>query len=94
VYEDILTRILNHPDSVTLEQVAFVLSNEELTPKLFAKADEVRRKYLGTEVFLRGIIEFSNYCSSNCLYCGIRAQNKHVHRYRMTPKKSLTEHKS
>jgi len=85
VYEDILTRILNHPDSVTLEQVAFVLSNEELTPKLFAKADEVRRKYLGTEVFLRGIIEFSNYCSSNCLYCGIRAQNKHVHRYRMTP---------
>ena len=85
MYEDILTKILNHPDSVTLEQVAFVLSNEELTPKLFAKADEVRRKYLGTEVFLRGIIEFSNYCSSNCLYCGIRAQNKHVHRYRMTP---------
>ena len=32
MYEDILTKILNHPDSVTLEQVAFVLSNEELTP--------------------------------------------------------------
>jgi len=85
VYEDILTKILNHPDSVTLEEIAFVLSNDELTPKLFAKADEVRRKYLGTEVFLRGIIEFSNYCRSNCLYCGIRAQNKNVHRYRMTP---------
>jgi len=55
VYEDILTKIINHPDSVTLEQVAFVLSNEELTPKLFAKADEVRRKYLGTEVFLRAL---------------------------------------
>jgi len=84
VYEDILTRIINHPDSVTLEEVAFVLSNDQLTPKLFAKADEVRRKYLGTEVFLRGIIEFSNYCSNNCLYCGIRAQNTNVRRYRMT----------
>jgi len=85
--------ILNHPDSVTLEQVAFVLSNEELTPKLFAKADEVRRNTWEQKSF-SGHYRILQLLLQQLLYCGIRAQNKHVHRYRMTPKKSLTEHKS
>lgn len=51
---------------------------------LFAAADRVRRKYVGDEVHLRGLIEFSNYCKQNCLYCGLRRDNKNVHRYRLT----------
>lgn len=52
---------------------------------LFAAADRVRKKFVGDGVYLRALIEFSNYCKNNCLYCGIRAGNSHVHRYRLTP---------
>ena len=47
-------------------------------------ADRVRKKYVGDEVHLRGLIEFSNYCKQNCLYCGFRRDNKKVTRYRLT----------
>ena len=50
---------------------------------LFAQADEVRRRIMGEPVFLRGIVEFSNICANDCHYCGIRASNTAVHRYRM-----------
>ncbi len=47
-------------------------------------ADNVRKKYVGDEVHLRGLIEFSNYCKQNCLYCGLRRDNKNVTRYRLS----------
>jgi biotin synthase len=52
---------------------------------LFRKADEVRREFCGDEVHLRGLIEFSNHCVRNCLYCGLRRNNSSVKRYRMDP---------
>lgn len=52
---------------------------------LFQAADEIRRHYIGDEVHLRGIIEFSNYCVRNCHYCGLRAANTGLPRYRMSP---------
>lgn len=51
---------------------------------LTAAADRVRSKYVGDEVHLRGLIEFSNYCKQNCLYCGFRRDNKKVTRFRLT----------
>lgn len=50
---------------------------------LFARADAVRKDNMGDEVFLRGIVEFSNVCANDCLYCGIRKSNHGVHRYRI-----------
>lgn len=47
-------------------------------------ADRVRQKYVGDEVHLRGLIEFSSYCKQNCLYCGLRRDNKNATRYRLT----------
>lgn len=52
--------------------------------ELFQAADRVRKKYVGDEVHLRGLIEFSNYCKQNCLYCGFRRDNKKVTRFRLT----------
>lgn len=52
---------------------------------LLAKADDVRRNYLGKWVHIRGIIEFSNYCRCQCLYCGLQVSNKDIKRYRMMP---------
>lgn len=55
----------------------------EYSMDLFAAADAVRKEQVGDEIFLRGIIEFSNYCERNCLYCGLRCGNRKLDRYRM-----------
>jgi len=52
--------------------------------ELFKSADRVRCKYVGKEVHLRGLIEFSNYCKQNCFYCGFRRDNKKATRFRLT----------
>lgn len=54
------------------------------TDELSKRADEVCRSVYGDAVFLRGLIEFSNYCDKECLYCGIRHSNTNVHRFRLT----------
>ncbi len=71
---------LNKGDIITLLQA----KDENEINLIFQKADEVRKKYCGNEVHLRGIIEFSNYCEQNCLYCGLRKDNSSLERYRMT----------
>ncbi|CAH2604086.1 [FeFe] hydrogenase maturase subunit HydE [Rhodovastum atsumiense] len=50
---------------------------------LFARADALRRERMGEAVHLRGIVEFSNICANDCLYCGIRVSNRAINRYRM-----------
>ncbi len=59
------------------------LLQQDNSAELFKRADSVRKEFCGDEVHIRGIIEFSNYCCRNCLYCGLRSDNKNVHRYRM-----------
>ena len=51
---------------------------------LFTHARQIRERYYGHDVYIRGLIEFSNYCRNNCFYCGIRAGNPRVSRYRLT----------
>lgn len=56
---------------------------------LWALADETRRKAVGDAVHLRGLIEFSSYCRSDCHYCGLRGSRKSITRYRMTREEIL-----
>ncbi|HTX69663.1 MAG TPA: [FeFe] hydrogenase H-cluster radical SAM maturase HydE [Thermoleophilia bacterium] len=51
---------------------------------LWVAADETRRHHVGDEVHLRGLIEISNFCARSCGYCGLRAQNSEIERYRMS----------
>jgi len=51
---------------------------------LYTAADEVRKLTYGNDVYLRGLIEFTNYCKNDCFYCGIRRSNKNAERYRLT----------
>lgn len=68
------------------EELVFLLNH--LTKKdkeyLTAKAHEVSLKNYGDKVYIRGLIEFTNYCKRDCVYCGIRASNKLADRYRLT----------
>lgn len=57
----------------------------KLSEYLFAKARVIREKYYGKKVYIRGLIEFTNYCKNDCYYCGIRKSNLNVERYRLTP---------
>ncbi len=52
-------------------------------------AVQARDKTYGSKVFLRGLIEFTNYCKNNCLYCGIRSGNKEAQRYRLNEQEVL-----
>ncbi len=75
-------------DELTKEDIVFLLKlhKKDDLHELFRKADEVRQRYIGNAVHTRGILEFSNYCKNDCLYCGIRKSNIKLKRYRIEPK--------
>ena len=52
---------------------------------LFERSRSVAQTHYGNHIYIRGLIEFTNYCKNDCYYCGIRRSNAHAHRYRLTP---------
>jgi biotin synthase len=72
-------------DTFTKEDIMALLQSagEERT-MLFRKSAETKEKYIGKKVWFRGLIEFSNICSKNCLYCGIRKGNTNLTRYNLS----------
>jgi len=70
---------------LTRREIVALLQSPERDAELFAAADRVRRKNVGDEVHLRGLIEFTNCCDQNCLYCGLRRDNARLERYRLEP---------
>ncbi|MBQ7043604.1 MAG: [Clostridia bacterium] len=85
---DILSLIekLEKEHSLTLGEYQFLIDNRtpEAAKILAEKADKIRREIYGNAVFIRGLIEVSNICKNDCLYCGIRRSNRNCDRYRLT----------
>ena len=83
------TEVLDHP--LTREEILGWLreANEAGLEDLWRQADAVRRQYVGDAVHLRGLIEISNHCVRQCGYCGLRAGNTGLDRYRMTAEEIL-----
>lgn len=75
---------------ITREDIAYLinLSDSDSTETLYAEANTLRKSVLQDFVCIHGIIEFSNYCKNDCLYCGIRKSHE-IKRYRMTKKEIL-----
>lgn len=72
--------ILNH--KYTREELTeILLDNDE---ELFSVANKIREKSKGNSVHLRALIEYTNVCRNNCLYCGLRNQNTQLERYRLS----------
>ena len=73
-------------------ELTALLQNEDvdLDELLFAKARAVRERTYGKDVFIRGLIEFTNYCKNNCNYCGIRRDNQSAQRYRLSEEDILS----
>ena len=75
---------LHNDKNLSDEELRFLIDDETLDDYLFEVADKVRKEHYDTDVYLRGLIEFTNYCRNNCYYCGIRRDNKNVDRYHLT----------
>ncbi len=73
-------------ETLSKEEIIYLLQLEESPNRkaLFDLANAVRCDTLGETIFIKGVIEFSNYCKRECAYCGIRASSK-IRRYRMDP---------
>lgn len=89
ITENEITKLMNERDLSDGEFKA-LLETDKWDALLFSAADKVRREIYGDEVYIRGLIEFSNYCKNNCYYCGIRSGNKQVTRYRLTKDEILS----
>jgi len=84
-----LEKILNKED-FNREELAYLLSlHGEGRKLLLNKAAEVKKMTVGNKVYFRGLIEFSNICSKDCLYCGIRSSNKTIARYNASDEEIL-----
>lgn len=64
--------------------------NAKLAEYLFALAREERHHYYDHDVYVRGLIEFTNYCKNDCLYCGIRKSNSNAKQYRLSEEDILS----
>lgn len=80
------------PDKNELIRMLSLTTEEELQA-LYKRAYEVKKQYVGTKVYFRGIIELSNICSKNCYYCGIRSGNPDFKRYTISMEEALAEAK-
>lgn len=91
--KDICGLIEKLADTHTLSagEYTFLLENPspEADRLLAERAVRVRREIFGSGVYIRGLIEISNFCKNDCLYCGIRRSNRNCERYRLTPEQIL-----
>lgn len=79
-----ISEILDN-ESFTKENIISLLESERADRTLlFKKSAEVKEEYIGKKVWFRGLIEFSNICGKDCLYCGIRKGNKNLQRYSLS----------
>lgn len=72
--------------SLDREQWIQLLSERSEETDQYARdlGNKVRQQIYGNDIYVRGLIEFTNYCKNDCYYCGIRRSNKNAQRYRLT----------
>lgn len=79
-----LVNLLAAEGTLSDVELADLITDETIDTELAAKADEVRRLVYGEAVYIRGLIEFTNYCANDCYYCGIRRSIRDTKRYRLS----------
>lgn len=83
--QDVLQKLCKTSD-LTRDEIIFLLNNrtKDVQEFLAREASAAAQKAYGNSIYVRGLIEFTNYCKNDCYYCGIRCGNKNASRYRLT----------
>lgn len=75
---------------LTKKEFEFIIENRNLIiDDVYLSSKAIMKKFFNNQIYVRGLIEISNYCKNDCLYCGIRASNESVKRYRLSKKEIL-----
>lgn len=75
---------------LSFEEYLHILENRnDISKELFKFSNKVTKEYFNNKIYVRGLIEFSNFCKNDCYYCGIRASNKNAKRYRLSKEEIL-----
>ncbi len=80
---------LERDHKLTKEEWIAVITERADRDYLFERARTLAKQYYGNAVYIRGLIEFTNYCGNNCYYCGIRRDNSRARRYRLSEEEIL-----
>ena len=82
---------LYEKNNLSDEKLLYLLDHMDQSQQhdLVERAHDTRLRVYGNRVFMRGLIEFTNYCMRNCTYCGIRRDNDNAERYRLTPEQIM-----
>ena len=88
---DALLNKLSEQHELTGEEIVWFLQHltSDYKKQLYHLASETRKQHYGASVFSRGLIEFSNFCKQDCMYCGLRRSNAQAERYRLTEEEIL-----
>lgn len=78
-----ITEILKK-NTLEIDDICYLLENSDNSKELFEYAYQIKSKYVGTQVYFRGLIELSNICSRDCYYCGIRKSNQNLDRFKLS----------
>ena len=95
VYQELMIEIINRikeTGTLSLQDLHQLLETESThaIEYLHQQARAVADAVYGKRIFIRGLIEFTNYCKNDCYYCGIRCSNSHAQRYRLTKEEILS----
>ncbi len=89
MYSTLLNKLKTQTVLSREEYLVLIRNRESVRDEAARLASSVRDAIYGKRIFIRGLIEFTNYCKNNCYYCGIRAQNEEAERYRLMPEEII-----
>lgn len=81
---DLLQKLETEQRLTEEEWVTLLREQKQYEAEAAKRAGEIRERQFGNKIYVRGLIEFTNHCKNDCLYCGIRRSNRRVERYRLT----------
>lgn len=85
MYKNLIDKLEKNGTLSFEEYLILIQNRDKIRDYACKRASAVRDSIYGKKVFIRGLIEISNYCKNNCYYCGIRRDNKNCERYRLSP---------
>ncbi len=90
MYNELIDKLEKEHTLSKKEYLTLINNREKCQEYLTQRAFAVRNKVFGNKVYIRGLIEVSNYCKNDCYYCGIRRSNKNIQRYRLSADEILS----